>query len=81
MKEISPESIEELLDTEEAVSLSWIAEQFVETSSCSECGHSTIEYENAREEVDFAMALLMDRGKITSTPDWKYRLARRSDDE
>lgn len=81
MSEITPDDVEALLDDDTARSVHDVAvELHPGKVRCSECDRSTGAFKQTRQQTRRAMRTLVDQNKVTSTPDWEFRLARRSDD-
>lgn len=72
---MSLEQTIELLIDENPLSVTEIAkETFVECADCRETTPLSVH----KDHIQDTLETMMDKGKITSTPDFKYRLARKA---
>lgn len=76
MTEVTEADIIEVLSADEAKSQHEIAQSIHEGEvRCSECGQVSEEFEAVKQEVKRALREALDNTRITTTPDWEYRLA------
>lgn len=77
---VTPEDVKEVLDTDESRSIREIAKAVSDDEAyCDECGQELPGMKRTRHDVRDALRELIDRGEITTTPGFDYRLSRRSD--
>lgn len=77
---VTPEEVEEVLDTNESRTIREIAAELSEDDAyCDSCGQEMPSMKQTRHDVRDALRELVDRGEITTTPGFEYRLSRQSD--